>query len=273
MPVIRSAALFLILAVAGAACAAEAPLETLPEAGEAYVRYLGHAGWQIRTREHVLVFDYVPPSGDPAPDDGILTPAALAGRPLIVFISHSHADHFDRRVFRLRDQVPDIVFVLGWDESGAGEGVVRPEDGEWTDVAGARVLALHHEFDGIPEGFFLVRSGGLTLYHSGDHGTWSDPPGETFRRNIDRLAGEAGRVDLAFLSVFGTRGGSRAVNAGDVYTLKVLAPRVVFPMHCGGCEERYAAFAAEAREVAPAIRFGVADAPGARFHYRDGGLR
>ncbi|MGD8375608.1 MAG: hypothetical protein PVF68_05665, partial [Acidobacteriota bacterium] len=59
----------------------------------------------------------------------------------------------------------------------------------------------------------------------------------------------------------------------DAYTAETLVLRVVFPMHCGGCEERYAAFEAEARKMAPTIQFGVARAPGARFHYRDGRLR
>ena len=94
-----------------------------------------------------------------------------------------------------------------------------------------------------------MRSGGLTLYHSGDHGTWSDPPNATFRANIDRLAVAAGKLDLAFLSAFAVRGGTGAVNAGDVYSIGKLAPRVTFPMHCVGCEERYARFADEVRAL------------------------
>lgn len=274
VPPMRSATLLLVLAaVVGPAVDAAGSPESPPESGEAYVRYLGHAGWEVRTKDHLLLFDYVPAGQGEATDGGRPWPSATRDRSVIVFISHSHGDHFDRRIFDLREAVPGITFVLGWKEPGVGEDVIVPVPGEWTVVAGARVQALHHDFDGIPEGFFLVRSGGLSLYHSGDHGTWSDPPDERFRANIDRLAREAGRIDLAFLSAFGKRGGDGALNAGDAYTLDILAPRVVFPMHCGGCEERYAAFEAEARKVAPGIRFGVAEAPGARFHYRDGGLR
>ncbi len=42
-----------------------------------------------------------------------------------------------------------------WREPGLEDALV-PRDGEWTEVSGAEILALHHEFDGIPEGFFLV---------------------------------------------------------------------------------------------------------------------
>jgi L-ascorbate metabolism protein UlaG (beta-lactamase superfamily) len=223
----------------------------------------------VRTSEHCLIFDYTGPVDGGDLDQGRLSPDLLTGEPVVLFVSHGHGDHFKRRVLALRDAVEDSVVVLGWDAPGVGE-VVVPADGAWTDVAGARVLALHHEFDGIPEGFFLVQSGGLTIYHSGDHGTWSDPPDETFRSNIDRMAGAVDRIDLAFFSAFGARGSRAPLNAGDVYGIRKLKPRVTFPMHCGGCEERYAAFAEEGSSLGLPTRFGVAEAPGDLFHYAGG---
>ncbi len=240
--------------------------------GEARIWYLGHAGWLVLTAEHCLVFDYTGPTESGKLEGGALSPNELGGCRVLMFISHAHGDHFDRRALSLREAVADLTVVMGWSEPGSGE-VVVPDDGEWTDVSGAEVLALHHEFDGIPEGFFLVRSGGLTIYHSGDHGTWSEPPGETFRANIDRLAAASGSIDLAFLSSFGRRGGARILNQGDLYTLETLPARVIFPMHCGGCEDRYAGFAREASALGLQMRIGVADAPGASFHYREGALR
>ncbi len=241
------------------------------EDGEAQIWYLGHAGWLVRTSEHCLVFDY---TGEPEGGalEGALSAEELAGQRVVLFVSHAHPDHFDRRILGLRDAVADLTVVMGWDEPGSGPAVV-PADGEWTEVSGAMVFALHHDFDGIPEGFFLVRSGGLTIYHSGDHGTWSEPPDRRFRVNIDRLAAAVERLDLAFLSSFGARGSRRALNQGDVYSIETLRPRVTFPGHCGGCEERYAAFAREVSSLGLPTRLGVADAPGAFFHYRGGTLR
>lgn len=267
----RRCMLIAVLALGSAALAGEVPPNETPAAGEAHVWYLGHAGWLVRTAEHDLIFDFTGPIGEGGPDSGGLSPQALAGRRVVLFISHSHGDHFKRRVLDLRNAVEDLVVVMGWEEPGAGA-VVVPPDGKWTEVSGARVFALHHEFDGIPEGFFLVRSGGLTIYHSGDHGTWSDPPNETFRANIDRLTGAADRIDLAFISAFGERGGRGALNAGDVYGIKTLKPRVTFPMHCGGCEEKYAAFAEEAAALELPTATGVAQACGSSFRYKDGAL-
>ncbi len=242
-----------------------------PGFAEAEVRYLDHAGWLVRTPEHTLIFDYTGPIEDGALDDGTLSRDLLADRKVVLFVSHAHGDHFRRDVLHLRESVEDLVVVMGWDEPDSGE-VVVPADGEWTDVSGARVFALHHEFDGIPEGFFLVRSGGLTVYHSGDHGTWSEPPNETFRANIDRMAAAAETIDIAFISAFGPRGRAGALNQGDIYSLETLEPRVTFPMHGTGREYHYAAFADEVFKLGLPTTVGVAAAPGARFVYRNGEL-
>ena len=59
------------------------------------------------------------------------------------------------------------------------------------------------------------------------------------------MAAAANGVDIAFISSFGTRNRDRTINAGDIYAITTLEPRVTMPMHCGGCEDRYAAFASE----------------------------
>jgi len=268
----RSWMLLGMVVVGSMAMAGEARLDNRLEDGEAHIWYLGHAGWLVRTSEHCLVFDYTGSIKDGALDSGTLSPELLAGQQVVLFISHAHGDHFKRHVLGLRDDVKNLVVVMGWNEPGSGT-VVVPTDGEWTEVSGAKVLALHHDFDGIDEGFFLVRSGGLTIYHSGDHGTWSDPPNEAFRANIDRLAAAVERVDIAFISAFGARGSKRALNQGDVYSIEALEPQVTFPMHRGGWEDMYAAFASEASSRRLPTKVGVAKAPGEFFHYQGGELR
>ena len=116
---------------------------------------------------------------------------------------------------------------------------------------------------------FLVRTDGLVVYHPGDHASLSDPPNPTFTANIDALARQVDRVDLAFISIFGG-GAYRWVDAGDRSTIEKLRPRVVFPMHGGGREREYAAFADQARRLGLAAPFAAATRPGQLFYYRDG---
>jgi len=267
----RNSAALTMIVVASLASACAPDLDGRPRNGEAQIRYLGHAGWMVRTSEHTLVFDYTGATEGGTLDDGILTPEALAGQTVLLFVSHAHGDHFRRQVLDLRDTVEGLTVVMGWDEPDSGV-VTVPPDGEWIDLSGAKVFALHHAFDDIPEGFFLVRSGGLTIYHSGDHGTWSIPASETFRANIDRLAAEAESIDIAFISSFGMRSTRQGLNAGDVYSIEALQPKVTFPMHCGDCEDYYQIFADDAAELHLPTLVGVADAPGASFRFRNGTL-
>jgi hypothetical protein len=143
-------------------------------------------------------------------------------------------------VLGLREAVENLTVVMGWEQPEAGD-VVAPADGEW-------------------------------IYHSGDHATWSKPPNQAFRSNIDRMASAAGRLDLAFISSFGRRSTRGGLNPGDVYTMRTLKPQVTFPMHCGDRENKYVLFAVEATSQHLPTRVAVADVPGAFFHYRDGRL-
>lgn len=244
-------------------------------AGEARVRYLEHAGWAVETAGRLLVFDYsrraARDAGERSIEHGWLTPADLAGRPVVVFISHAHGDHYDPAVLMWANRVEDLTVVFGWPGPVGPKRVMATDREPRTIASGLTVSAVQHDFDGIPESAFLVRADGLVIYHSGDHASVSDPPNPVFTANIDALARQVERVDLAFLSIFGG-GAGRWVNAGDRYTIERLRPRVVFPMHSGGREHEYAAFAREAGRLNLGATFAAAARPGQVFHYRDGRL-
>ena len=108
------------------------------------------------------------------------------------------------------------------------------------------------------------------IYHSGDHGTWSDPPNSVFTGNIDYVAARHEEIDIAFISTFGQRGGGSTINAGHRYSIEVLRPRVMFPMHHGGNEDLYERFAREIRreDVKTAVHY--ATRPGDHFTYGGG---
>jgi len=264
-----------IAAVSVAARSGGDPQEGAPARGEARIRYLEHAGWAVETSGRLLIFDYARrvsrDADERSLERGWIAPDALAGRPVVVFISHAHGDHYDPGILMWANRVEELTFVFGW-QGPAGPKRVMAADHEPRVLApGITVSAVQHAFDGIPESAFLVQTDGLVIYHSGDHASLSDPPDPQFAANIDRLAQQVERVDVAFMSIFGG-GAGRWVNAGDRYTIERLRPKAVFPMHSGGREREYAAFAAEAGPLYPDVDFGVAERPGQQFHYRDGHL-
>ncbi len=98
-----------------------------PGAG-AEVWYLGANGWAVRIGQKLLIFDYQEQS-DPNPpasgearnlDRGYIHPDELRGLDTYVFVTHSHADHFDRAIYRWQQQLDKVclpVWMAGWQRS------------------------------------------------------------------------------------------------------------------------------------------------------------
>ena len=68
------------------------------------VTFLAHDGFFIELDQVCLLFDWW---------KGVLPP--LSDKPLLVFVSHRHEDHFNPAVFTLADRKADIQFLLGSD--------------------------------------------------------------------------------------------------------------------------------------------------------------
>ncbi|MBQ7536225.1 MAG: MBL fold metallo-hydrolase [Stomatobaculum sp.] len=69
------------------------------------VTFLGHSGFFLELPEADILFDYY--QGDlPSPDPE---------KPLFVFASHAHGDHFTRRIFSLAQKTEKILYILSDD--------------------------------------------------------------------------------------------------------------------------------------------------------------
>jgi L-ascorbate metabolism protein UlaG (beta-lactamase superfamily) len=235
------------------------------EAGQAVIRYLFHSGWAVRTRNHLLIFDYtepLPPPGRPARGPRAIVPADIADRNVTVFVSHAHSDHFDPEILKWRDVVKAIRYVWGWEGVGAPEDIRFGRERRVVEDRGLEILNIHHEGDGMPESSFLVRVDGLTIFHAGDHGSSRGMKDPVFGDNIRYLAGQAPELDLMFTPTFG----------GEIDAIRALKPKAVFPMHDGGREHQYAKFAQKVRALGLTVQVGAAHASGARFLYAHGKL-
>ena len=246
--------------------------------GEAYIWYLGHAGWAVKTKNHFLIFDYVSYSRssekpeNPTLADGYINPAEIKDLDVFVFVSHGHGDHFDPVIYEWEKVVENIQYIFGWeaDQSPRCHYLTDPRTKKTID--GFEIFNINHDFDGIPEGAFLVKGDGLVIFHSGDHGTTGEELNPLFKANIDYLAQQEQQIDLAFISQFGSRGGGE-VNNGDLYTIEKLGPKVTFPMHQGGRERFYKKFAQEALQKGAKTKVYCAEKRGDRFFYQQGKIK
>jgi len=246
--------------------------------GEALIWYLGHAGWAIKTQNHLLIFDYVwvPRSADipenPSLADGYIDPEEIKDLDVFVFVSHGHGDHFDPVIFEWEKSVENIRYIFGWkvDTNPRYHYLTEPRTKRTID--GIEIFNINHAFDGIPEGAFLVKTDGLAIFHSGDHGSTGEKLDPLFKANIDYLSRQGNQIDLAFLSQFGSRAGEE-VNNGDLYTIEKLGPQVTFPMHQGGGERFYKRFAQEAQQKGAQTQVICAEKQGDRFFYQQGKIK
>ena len=69
------------------------------------VTFLGHSGFCLELENIVLIFDWWQGELPPLP----------TGKPLAVFASHSHQDHFKPEIFALDDGTRSVRFLLGND--------------------------------------------------------------------------------------------------------------------------------------------------------------
>lgn len=261
MRILLGASFFVVLAV----FATPAPAQDL-DSGEARIWYLGHSGWGIQTESRFLIVDYIE-DGSPTVArslaNGYVDPQEIADRSVVVFISHAHGDHWDPVVLEWAQTIPDITYVFGWDaEQGPGHVYCERRRQELT-LGNMRVRTIVHDFDGIPEAAFVVELDGLTIFHSGDHGSGPPPFREEFVDNIEYIAEIAPEIDMAFIPTWGEEG----------FVIGELEPTFTFPMHDLYREHQYARFAQRAERDGLPTRVLAATARGDMFQVVKGPMR
>ena len=191
------------------------------------VTFLAHSGFLVETEEVLLLFDWW---------KGAL-PSLPPEKPLLVFASHAHHDHFNPNLFDLDDGTRPVQFLLG-------EGITPPPGHGCTVLRGGASLTLPEAaVETLPstdEGVaFLVRCGSKTIYHAGDLNWWHwegepdpwNPRMEAdFKRYTEPLRGRV--LDLAFLPLDPRQ--QAAESWGFTYLLDLADVRRAFPMHQWG---------------------------------------
>lgn len=130
--------------------------------------YIFHSGFAVETGSCILVFDYwMDPSG-------VMPGLLSSGKPVYVFSSHFHEDHFNRSVFGWRDSGRRIVYILSKDilkrrrASREEADVWLAKGGRWSDGT-VDVVAAGSTDSGVS---WIVRVDGMCLFHAGDLNNW-----------------------------------------------------------------------------------------------------
>ena len=173
------------------------------------VTFIGHSGFLVETATAYFLFDYF--------HGGI--PSLDRDKPLVVFASHKHRDHYNPEIFNLFEDYPWVRFVLDKDCG------IKWKIREWADRGMDLTVKLirvrkNQKYDLVMPGdkrlqittyrstdagvAYLLE--GQRIYHAGDlgHWIWEDRSEEYNRRMAERYRSEMAKmkglsVDVAFV--------------------------------------------------------------------------
>ena len=130
--------------------------------------YIFHSGFVLETEQSILVFDYwMDPSGVM---DGVLR----SEKPMYVFSSHFHEDHFTKEIFEWKKLREGITYILSKDiykhrrANKEDADVWLAKGGTWSDDT-ISVWALGSTDSGVS---WIVETEDKRIFHAGDLNNW-----------------------------------------------------------------------------------------------------
>ena len=159
--------------------------------------YIFHSGFALETEKSILIFDYWQ---DPS---GCLPAVLKKAKPVYVFSSHFHEDHFNREIFEWKEQRGHVTYILSKDILRHRRAAKEEADvwlgkgASWSDE-NISVWASGSTDIGVS---WIVETGGYRIFHAGDLNNWyarflpDAVPGQTiyseeFEEYIDPIAHE-----------------------------------------------------------------------------------
>ena len=130
--------------------------------------YIFHSGFVLETEQSILVFDFWL---DPC---GVMDNVLQSEKPMYVFSSHFHEDHFTKEIFEWKKQREGITYILSKDiykhrrASKEDADVWLAKGGIWSDDT-ISVWALGSTDSGVS---WIVETEGQRIFHAGDLNNW-----------------------------------------------------------------------------------------------------
>lgn len=196
------------------------------------IDYIGHSGFFVETNNVMLLFDYYQ-------GDFSFLANKSNEKPLFVFVSHAHGDHFNPDIFFLVKIHHNTKYLLSFDimeKSTVPENCdVQYLDADVTyEIDGLGIVqTLSSTDEGVA---FMIKTSEETIFHAGDLHFW-DWPGEDrdwlndqetiFKREIMKIANTP--IDVAFAVLDGRLEENYA--KGLEFILSNLHIKYVLPMH------------------------------------------
>ena len=199
------------------------------------ITFIAHSAFLVESDSYNLLFDW---TGE------MELPAFDRNKPLYVFASHHHGDHYTPKIFSLGMEntsyiLASCIRLSAKRKAGLGiddRKVYRLRAGVTQRVGELEVTTVRSNDAGVA---FLVRIGEASFFHAGDLNDWywaeeapewNEMIKAGFLKSLDALKGM--KVDAAFLPLDGRLGD--AFYWGFHQFMETIQCKKAFPMHCWG---------------------------------------
>jgi len=201
------------------------------------VIYLGHSGFLMEWEDIYCLFDYY--KGE--------IPETVQEKPLYVFVSHAHGDHYNRDIWKLRKKHPQVQFIVSRDIPLSAQQRLKLGLSEEDEKRIIKVKA--DEIYRLPEDMtvktlrstdagvaFLISHAGKTVFHAGDLNLWiweeesaqyNADMEQRFLKEMEKLKGVS--IDVAFFPLDPRQGGDCGKGL-EVFN-RTADVKALFPMH------------------------------------------
>lgn len=221
------------------------------------VTYIHHDCFMVESPLCTIVFDYWTDPQSPSGQAPRFLDRIPAGRPLYVFVSHHHKDHFTKEIFSWASRLPNIHYIISKDTAQFCRHIMSPTSvyaGPKVNPAKVTELRRGHTFDdGLLKAVafgstdignsYMIETQGARIFHAGDLNAWiwkdESTPGEVkqaldlFQSKMKEITAvlHGGRVDICFFPV-DSRIGSEYWTGARIF-LERVDTGAFFPMHFG----------------------------------------
>lgn len=188
------------------------------------IEYIYHSGFTIETDNYFLVFDYY--KGD----------LDLTNKKTIIFSTHGHQDHFNKKILNWLNDYPHTLYVLSSDIiSSPSNNIYILDPYEELKLHDVEIKSFGSTDLGLS---LLIKVEGKNIFFAGDLNWWywdEDSEDEkkkmeyAFKGEIEKLIGYD--IDIAFFPVDPRL--EENYYLGGEYFIKKLTPKNLFPMHFG----------------------------------------
>lgn len=204
------------------------------------IYYIYHSCFIVETNNTFFMFDYFKNIKDPKSDfklDILLEDISNSQKPLYVFASHSHQDHYNHDIFTLIKGKANTYYILSSDIKlyNSVENVYVAKQNTENKINNLVINAFGSTDEGVS---YLIKDAEITVFHAGDLNWWKWPDDtmeeekemeNAFKSIIDDISKLKPIIDIAFFPVDGRL--EQNYYCGGKYFIEKLQPKVFIPMH------------------------------------------